>query len=607
MRKLFLILATFFFLAHTPAYAADDKFDISSDSTLTVQDTGKTTVAQRITISNNTEYYYTPSYGMTYSYKNIDAISVYTATGGSLPYTVSDTDEGKKIEINFPYKNVGLNQRNAFTIQFTTDEIAKKSGSIWEITVPGVKNIDDFADYSVHVAVPQKLGKPSIIKPRENYTYQGNTLTFEKKSIGESGIFVVFGDQQYYGFNLDYHIQNTNLFPIKTEVALPPSTGYQDVLINSIDPAPQDVYQDADGNWLAQYSLSPQQKQTIHVKGVTRLNLSPHAQSLTGDARKKYTAAQPYWETSSSEVQKAAAGLKNARDIYNYVVKTLSYDYSKVSENTSRNGARKSLLKPDNSVCLEFTDLFVALARAKGIPARAVEGYAYTENDKLRPLSLVKDVLHAWPEYYDDAKQAWIAVDPTWGNTTGGTDYFDVLDFDHVAFVIKGSDSEYPVPAGGYKFAEDSQDVHMSFVKNTDYQPKSFIDMETSIPKTALSAFPIQGNVTVQNTGNIPLYNKTVKVTTPLNSRQNEYQISALPPYGKSVLLLDFDKTPLLTNKVYPVTIQFEGFTNTKQIEVSVLPHSEVFIIGAAAGVTIIILLIIAGFARRLYLQKRAE
>ncbi len=63
-------------------------------------------------------------------------------------------------------------------------------------------------------------------------------------------------------------------------------------------------------------------------------------------------------------------------------------------------------------------------------------------------MSLVKDVLHAWPEYYDESKKTWIMIDPTWGNTTHGMDYFSSLDFEHITFVIKGLSSTYPVPAG---------------------------------------------------------------------------------------------------------------------------------------------------------------
>jgi transglutaminase-like putative cysteine protease len=56
-------------------------------------------------------------------------------------------------------------------------------------------------------------------------------------------------------------------------------------------------------------------------------------------------------------------------------------------------------------VCLEFTDLFIAIARAAGIPAREIDGFGYTQNAINRPISIDEDILHAWPEYYDTAKK----------------------------------------------------------------------------------------------------------------------------------------------------------------------------------------------------------
>jgi transglutaminase-like putative cysteine protease len=454
MKKIFLAVGFFFISAFFQQVFADDRFDVSSDTTFVVKEDATTTVTQRISIKNNTEYYYTPSYGMTIGYEDIDEISVTNASG-SIPFTTSETPEGKKISITFSNRVVGLNRQNDFVVSFASKKIAHHNGSLWEIQIPGVKNVNDFEMYKISVSVPESFGKPSIIKPQKDYLYSGNSITFNKESLGESGIFLVFGNEQYYSFNIDYHITNTNLFPIKTEIALPPTTNYQDVIIDSIDPVPSDVYQDSDGNWLAEYNLNSQEKRTIHVKGKVKVLHTPRTEALSAENRKKYTTAQKYWETNSSEIKNIVKDLDTTRDIYEYVVDTLTYDYAKVAGDNTRLGAKNTVQTPSNAVCLEFTDLFVALARAKGIPARSIEGYAHTENDKLRPLSLVKDVLHAWPEYYDDERKMWVMVDPTWANTTGGTDYFDVFDFDHIVFVRKGNDSEYPIPAGGYKFTSE--------------------------------------------------------------------------------------------------------------------------------------------------------
>ena len=129
-----------------------------------------------------------------------------------------------------------------------------------------------------------------------------------------------------------------------------------------------------------------------------------------------------------------------------------------------RLGALKSLQTPEAAICMEFTDLFIATARANGIPAREINGFAYTENPEIQPLSLVNDVLHAWPEYYDSQKGAWIPVDPTWGSTTGGVDYFSKLDLRHFTFVIHGTSSTKPYPAGSYKLGSNPQkDVFVTF------------------------------------------------------------------------------------------------------------------------------------------------
>lgn len=607
MRKLtFWLILPLLFILPSSANASNESFSVTSNSNFQIQEDASTRVSQQITITNNTEYYYTPSYSMTIGYNDVSNITV-AGPNGSIPFNISDQDDGKKIEIKFQDRIVGLNRKNTFTVNFTSEKIAHKNGSLLEISVPGVRNIDDFESYSLSLFVPPSFGNPTIIKPKKSYQLNDNVITFEKEEIGESGIFVVYGNEQYYSFDLDYHITNSNLFPIKTEIALPPSTNYQEVIISNIEPLPNDVYQDDDGNWLAEFNLKSQQKRTVHVKGMVRVLHTPKPEVLTEVKRKKYLATQPYWELNSKEIREAAKNLNDAKDIYEYVVKTLSYNYDKVAGNNERIGAKAALANPENSVCLEFTDLFIALARSKGIPARAIEGYAHTENDKLRPLSLIKDVLHAWPEYYDDKKNAWVMVDPTWGNTTGGSDYFDVFDFDHIVFVKKGMDSDYPIPAGGYKFTIDSKDVRISFADKSDFVKRSFVSMESSIPTYATTIFPINGHVTIQNTGNSAIHNKSVKIKSDLSLNQEEFAIDFLPPYGKVVVPIQFDNVPLLTNSSYPVTISFEGHEDTQYIQLGVLPHQNTILLGGVGSVGLISLFVIAGITRRIYIQKRSK
>jgi hypothetical protein len=61
------------------------------------------------------------------------------------------------------------------------------------------------------------------------------------------------------------------------------------------------------------------------------------------------------------------------------------------------------VLRARGGDCNEHTQLFVALARAAGIPARVAAGLAYIDG---------KFYYHAWPEIY---LSEWVAVDPTFG------------------------------------------------------------------------------------------------------------------------------------------------------------------------------------------------
>ena len=94
-----------------------------------------------------------------------------------------------------------------------------------------------------------------------------------------------------------------------------------------------------------------------------------------------------------------------------------------------------------------------------GIPSRAIIGYAVTSNESLRPQASSQDILHAYPEYLDTERKIWLAVDPTWGHTTGGSEYFDRLDFGHLTFVRLGADSSYPLPAGSYRDSDTPKQI----------------------------------------------------------------------------------------------------------------------------------------------------
>lgn len=601
MKKFFLpfascfILFVFSFLLCTPAFA-EDKFQSTVNVVYAVKESGVTHATTSVVIINKTANYYVSSYTLKLGFENIDNVKASDNNGSIVP-VIRKTDSGQEITLKLNSVVYGLNSQLPFTLSFDTTDIATKNGSIWEVNIPGVASQNEFSDFTVNVQVPPSFGKPTYIKP----TQPNNSLTFTKDQLGKAGISLAFGNAQIYAFHLLYHLQNKNLFPIKTEIALPPSTNYQDVYLTSLTPKPSNVTVDTDGNWLAAYVLSPSQNIEVQADGAVSVNLYPKSTALSDNEKALYTQEKPYWQQSPA-IKTLARQLQTPEAIYAYVVQHLHYDFSRVSDNQERLGASKVLDKPSSAVCLEFSDLFVALARAAGIPAREINGYAYTQNTKERPLSLVKDILHAWPEYYDAEKQQWVMVDPTWGNTTGGVDYFHTFDFDHIALSIKGTDSKYPIPAGGYKLAgdEDKRDVAVSFgIVPADVTPT--VDASLVMGNSFLSALPIGGSVVIKNTGASLFPRQQMKVlTTGLAPHEQTISVSDIPPYGSVAIPFTFAKPPFLTNTQTAITIALAGQQLSKKIVVVPFTIIQLGIGGAILAVLGVTLFIIATRSRRL-------
>jgi transglutaminase-like putative cysteine protease len=100
----------------------------------------------------------------------------------------------------------------------------------------------------------------------------------------------------------------------------------------------------------------------------------------TKQALAPFLAEEKYLEVNDTAIQKAAKtiagknGEPGVRQVMDFVAQTLQ----KGPFDPADHGAVWAL-KNKHGDCTEYSDLFVALCRAKGIPARACEGYLITE------------------------------------------------------------------------------------------------------------------------------------------------------------------------------------------------------------------------------------
>lgn len=506
-----------------------------SNSTVTydVASDGTTSVSHDITLQNISSDFYATSY--TLSLTDINPINPRaTEGGGSLPVSVTTKDGNTLIKVDFPNAVVGKGSKREFFINFEDKTFVSKTGEIWEVNLPRLGNTDSFDFYSTILKVPKGFGQLAYISPNPSFKSDDKsiyTFSFDKQASINGAVTAAFGQFQVFTFNLTYHLENPLNQNASIDVALPPDTNYQRMNYQDITPKPAKITVDPDGNWLATFDLKARERVDVKAKGAVQLFASSIGVIKTDQqSLNTYLNKTTYWQTDDSQIKSLAQQLKTPQAIYNYVTSTLSYDYSRVSPNVQRLGATETLKNPKNAICTEFTDLFIAIARAAGIPAREMEGFAYTENPQIQPLSLVADVLHAWPEYWDSVRQSWIPVDPTWGETSR-IDYFNKLDLRHFAFVIHGQNDTKPYPAGSYKLGVNPQ-------KDVDVTFGSLPVNRNSLPvieNKVLAQIPFADQIIdtkVKNSGPVALYNLTYQVQFD-NNIKNTKIIDVIPPYGE--------------------------------------------------------------------------
>ena len=526
----FLLLPFTFSLS--PIRAADE-FLIDSAVEYRVEASGKTQVKHVINLENAFSTLYAKEYSLVL--QGIDVTNPQVlANGLPLNFSLKRENDKATFEILFDTQVVGKGKAQAFEIIYDNFSFAQKTGEVWEISIPKIGDSKAFRNYTVKLIVPDSAGPEAYVSPKPFQKLKegaSRIYIFDKERILKTGVTAGFGEFQVFSFNLSYHLENPLSKNALSEIALPPDTAFQKVYYENIEPEPKRVYVDRDGNWIAQYALSSREKVNIVASGAVQIFSGELSfPRLSGDYLAETLKETKYWQTSDPQIQSLARQLRTPKNIYDYVYQNLTYDYDRVKPNVVRLGAKGALENPASAICMEYTDLFIALARSASIPAREVNGYAYTENPKIQPLSLVSDVLHSWAEYWDEGRGVWVPVDPTWAGTTGGVDYFSKLDLRHFTFVIHGIDPEKPYPAGSYKLGSNPQkDIFVSFGElPTETNNSIEINVTNQRP-----VFPINSRlkVRVKNNGTVAHYN-----LTPLVSFDNEiYQtenIEALPPFG---------------------------------------------------------------------------
>lgn len=445
-----------------------------------VSATGITSVVETYNVTNNTPDRYLDSIKLSTPAADLTNVRVYYKGGGAIPFStqlVKQESGGFKydytqIYIDFTTARVGYGLNWGFVVEYQTSSLVENKGRAHVVYVPAIAQ-ENKNDYRVSLTVPTSFGSVHGfgIIPKETYRQNGLTsYSFNQTDLVNNSLQLLFGDSTTYKGSITYPLNNQSSFAKNYAITLPPNTSAQSVYIQSIDPKPDSTRLDKDGNIIAYYSLEGSEKLDVKVIFLADVRYIKYDLAKSGGMSDipqnlvdAYTKPTRYWQSNDPAIQAKAKELTQNKTsvadkvaaINQYVIATLDYNNEKIKYNI-RQGAIKAFKNPSNVVCLEYSDLSIALMRAAGIPARMPVGYGYSGDLKVSPS--VSDSLHSWVEAYVP-NVGWINLDPTWGEKFNN---LGISDIDHLTFAIWGADDSQPAAVN-----ENGQDINYQYEKAT--------------------------------------------------------------------------------------------------------------------------------------------
>ena len=219
-------------------------------------------------------------------------------------------------------------------------------------------------------------------------------------------------------FDLDYDFSVPGETQVVSLVVLIPRTipGRQKILSRTYWPKPARVFHE-NGNHYAEFVLrKPEHHEKVRIRIKAELFrydlLTARAgeveESPGDDQLDRFLAHERYLECGDDEIRQIAAGIEGETEydvvkaIYDYVTNHMEY----VVRGKDDKGALVAL-ELGRGDCTEYSDLFVALCRAKNVPARVVTGYTVQMD--------VATSKHNWAEVYMQ-NCGWVPIDPTAGD-----------------------------------------------------------------------------------------------------------------------------------------------------------------------------------------------
>ncbi len=424
--------------------------------------------------------------------KTIESIRITDRFGNSLDFQTEELQSGNIfIKVTFP-ERIDFNENYIINLNYRSYGLSVKSGKIYDLYIPAFSTSYEFenSEFRENVKTTIKINKlfgdVNFVSPETHVGDDGTSWVIDiprENLIGETN-WIQIGTTQYYSFSIKQPYVATSEFPfyfntfkipIPRDIESGPIS--QKVFFTNISPKPESITTDIDGNLIAEFKVPATEAGEISITGYGILtqdkNFKIENAGLINDFKPELiarnTASAQFWESDVPELKNVALELKGdktdvfkiVQDTYKYVVDKIDYSNVKRFGINERQGALKTL-QGGAAVCMEYSDLFIALMRAQGIPARAGFGYGYSALDY--DANEEKTVNHQWAEVYLPALNKWINVDTTWGEEgpelIGG-------DLNHFYFYVASLGPEQP------------SSTEVQFFGNLSEIPKKVVTVDT--------------------------------------------------------------------------------------------------------------------------------
>lgn len=290
------------------------------------------------------------------------------------------------------------------------------------------------------------------------------------------------------------------------------------------------------------------------------------------DEIKQYTQATKKTESDDFEIKetanKLAAGETDAYKlifkIANFVHEQITYDEAYWQDVWSA----KEVLQTKRGVCDEFTNLFIALVRSLGIPARYIVGSVYTN------IPTVNDFqYHAWAEvWFPDI--GWVPFDPTFAE-------YGWIDPTHI--IVRHSKIVEPVSISyswqnGNVIASNLESK-IKIISKTHDLP-NYINAEVWLQedKVKIGSYNILW-MRLENTQDFYIHVASWLSKAPNIEGKNQHEILLGPKEKTTVGWILKTPSDLDENYIYTYTIEAQTlFSQNKSIKLEVNPKSSNYI-----------------------------